>query len=68
MEDKKKKKAGRPVKYVYLDKFERANKDLEQRMTELNNIIAENQKKNARIQLSIVAILCVGLLIKLFIG
>lgn len=66
--EEKKKKAGRPVKYVYLDKYERTTKDIEQRIDALANVIMESQKKNARIQLSIVAILCVGLLLKLFIG
>jgi hypothetical protein len=65
MEEKKKKKPGRPVKYVYLDKYERTTKDIEQRIDALANQFLAHQKINTRIQLAIVAILCVGILLEL---
>lgn len=63
--EEKKKKAGRPVKYVYLDKYERTTKDIEQRIDALANQFLTNQRRNAKIQLMVVAILCVGILLEL---
>jgi hypothetical protein len=63
--EEKKKKPGRPIKYVYLDKFERRNRDIEQRIDALADKFLSNQRRNARIQMAIVAILCVGILLEL---
>lgn len=63
--EEKKKKAGRPVKYVYLDKYERTTKDIEQRIDALAIQFLTHQKINTRIQLTIVAILCIGILLEL---
>lgn len=62
-----KKKPGRPVKYVYLDKYERNNKHLEDRIDLLENKFIANQKRIIRILWVTVAILCVGISIELFL-
>jgi len=62
----KKKKVGRPVKYVYLDKYERTTRQLEERIDALHESLTKQQTKTQKIQLAIVAILCVSILISLF--
>lgn len=61
----KKKKVGRPVKYVYLDKYERTTKQLEERIDALHESLTKQQTKTQKIQLAIVAILCVSILTSL---
>ena len=63
-----KKKVGRPVKYVYLDKYERTTKQLEERIDALGRLhefLLKQQTKTQKIQLAIVAILCVSFLASL---
>ena len=60
-----KKKVGRPVKYVYLDKYERTTKQLEERIDALHESLIKQQTKTQKIQLAIVAILCVSFLVSM---
>ena len=60
--EKKNKKPGRPVKYVYLDKFERKVSTIEDRLDAMANLFVAEQVKVRRMQWTLVAILCATIL------
>ena len=62
MKERNKKENSRPVKYVYLDKYERQQNQINGRLDALAELIAKQQQKTRRVQWIIVAILCASIL------